>query len=184
MHCKYNALDIHLGPRERPTYVNPFPPFVFSPHQTANITSKTTASLSPMMVWSTIQLGIAILCSCLPTYAPLFKKAKPAIRSLTSTFQNSSQKSSRGTRGSSTNGTIHKSSSYYKNLERPGAGSVSGASADREDYPLSPMSPTKPPTSSPVVVTENGHGPFPNDDRIGSPVRVQHFAAGGAGRAF
>lgn len=132
------------------------------------------------MIWSTVQLGIAILCGCLPTYAPLFRKAKPALRSLTTTFQNSSQKSSsRGTRGSITNGTINGSSAYYKNLERPGAGSVSGASADREDYPLAPMSPSKPPISKPIVVS-SGEDEYPltptRDDRIGSPARVQHFS--------
>ncbi|KAK2763260.1 hypothetical protein FQN54_009896 [Arachnomyces sp. PD_36] len=136
-------------------------------------------NLPLVMVWSTIQLGIAILCSCLPTYAPLFRKAKPALRTLTATFQNSSQKSSsRGTRGSTSNGTVTNSSSYYKNLDKPGAASVSGASADREDYPLAPMNSSNPPISKPIV-DENGDYRYSQDDRIGSPARVQQFAGGG-----
>ena len=31
-------------------------------------------------LWSTIQLGLAIICSCLPTYGPVFKHVASLFR--------------------------------------------------------------------------------------------------------
>ena len=32
--------------------------------------------VSPAMLWSSVQLGVAILCACLPTFAPLLRLAR------------------------------------------------------------------------------------------------------------
>ena len=143
------------------------------------------------MAWSTVQLGIAILCSCLPTYAPLFKKAKPAIRTFTSNFQSSSTKnSSRGTRGSNTNGTSTSGTSgYYKNLGGSKGGVTSNGNGsiytpDREDFPLKPLSASKNPISRPVLVN-GGDDQIPlapsHDSRTSLDSRVKHFAGGDRG---
>ncbi|KAI0107022.1 hypothetical protein GGR51DRAFT_517121 [Nemania sp. FL0031] len=41
---------------------------------------------SPSVIWSTIQAGVAIICSCIPTYGPLFAVTTKSFRSWTSQY--------------------------------------------------------------------------------------------------
>ncbi|KAI1299036.1 hypothetical protein F5Y03DRAFT_254316 [Xylaria venustula] len=60
---------------------------------------------SPSIVWSTVQAGVAIICSCLPTYGPLVASSTRRFRSLTSQYHsNSSRGNKSGNTGSSSLG--------------------------------------------------------------------------------
>ncbi|KAF1995913.1 hypothetical protein P154DRAFT_623670 [Amniculicola lignicola CBS 123094] len=59
-------------------------------------------SLTMIMFWSTMQLGVALICSCLPTYGPLFSTTGPVAKTFKNLYSSfSSQKGQSSTSGAS-----------------------------------------------------------------------------------
>lgn len=100
--------------------------YLFHPHndqtgrQSFEIGSCTAdtdvVSLPPGLDWSTVELGVAIICACLPTLRPIFPK-RPLMSTSLKNWYNSLRGSSKSSQGTHSRGV---SRSTYGNKPAPG----------------------------------------------------------------
>lgn len=91
-------------------------PVLRAPLLSVEIVSFTKASL-----WSSIHLGTAVICACLPTYRPLLDRilsiASP-IRQIYANLLGMRSSSTTDPKTTPTDSTLHNSRSSYKRMER------------------------------------------------------------------
>ncbi|KAI1073698.1 hypothetical protein F5B20DRAFT_586971 [Whalleya microplaca] len=103
-----------------------------------NPNAPDTVQISQVQLLSTIQLGTAVLCACLPTYGPLLQVARKAMNRMKHVVGFSMPKAFDLSSGSGSRKESTKRSEYYRMGERESGMHAASASANgfTEEYPL------------------------------------------------
>ncbi|KAI9695596.1 MAG: hypothetical protein M1820_008521 [Bogoriella megaspora] len=96
-----------------------------------------SSNVPQVMIWSTIQLSVAIVCSCLPTYGPLFRCMKPAVHSRQNKYQNTRKTADSQSVGASS--AAHLSPSPYYKIEGDRSIAVIADQYAMDDVVVDPM---------------------------------------------